>query len=162
MKYTLTAYLPDGEILEIRSIVGREEAENMADVLVKVTTELEGLPPRRDNNVWYVQSPNWERNGRVLCVLEPVEGTQLTHFERFETASEKTGKTVLYELRRNRQFAAAAWAEGVHLGHATIPPDAWRHLLKTEYLPEVYQLTQAELDELRGLWTDFESVRGTH
>ena len=38
MKYTLTAYLPDGEILVIRSIVGREEAENMADVLVKVTT----------------------------------------------------------------------------------------------------------------------------
>lgn len=158
MKYTLTAYLPDGEILVIRSIVGREEVENMADVLVKVTTELEGLPPRRDNNVWYVQSPNWERNGRVLCVLEQVEGTMLTHFERFETSSEKTGKTVLYELRRNRHFAAAAWAEGVHLGHATIPPDVWALVLQSSYLQDKHGLTDDEKSELAGLWLDFESV----
>lgn len=162
MKYTLRAFLPDGQEMIIRSIVNREEAENMADVLVNVTTELEGLPPRRENNVWYVQSSDWQRNGRVLCVLEAVEGTPLTHFERFESTSEKTGRTVLYELRRNRKVAVAAYEEGVHLEYSTLPPDLWQELLAMPFLRKKYGLTEDEIAELAGIWQDFESTRGTH
>ena len=68
---------------------------------------------------------------------------------------------MLYELRRNRQFAAAAWAEGVHLGHATIPPDVWALVLQSSYLQDKHGLTEDECRELAGLWQDFESV-GAH
>lgn len=162
MKYTLRAFLPDGQEMIIRSIVDREEAENMADVLVKVTTELEGLPPRREANVWYVQSPDWERDGRVLCVLEAVEGTPLKHFERFESTSEKTGRTVLYELVRNRKVAVAAYEEGIHIERSTLPPDVWDELLATSFLRKKYGLTEDEIEELTGIWPDFENSRGTH
>lgn len=158
MKYTLHAILPDGQEMVIRSMVDREEAEEMAEVLCRVTEQLEEKPPRREGNTWYVVSKRWRRNGRRLCWLDEIEGEMMSYFQRFETTNPKVGLAVMYELRRNPAVLATAYIEGVHLGRHTLPLDVWQELLQSEYLAHKYGLTSDEITELAGLWHDFEVV----
>jgi hypothetical protein len=163
MRYTLHGFLPDGEVLVIRAMVDREEAEDMAEVLCRVTAELEQAEdfdstPRRKENTWYVRSKDWRRDGAVLCWLEAHEGRMMNYFQRFETKNPKTGLAVLYELKRNPTVMAAAYEEGVHLGRATLPLDVWEQILQTPYLADKYGLSADEVAELAGIHKDFEQV----
>lgn len=163
MKYTLHGRLPDGTELVVRSIVDREEAEQMAEVLVRVTEQLEStrerrMIPWRIDNTWFVSSLNSARHGIVLCWLDQIEGEMMTHFQRFETTNPKVGLGVMYELRRNPTVLATAYTEGIHLGRHTLPLDVWEQLLQSNYLAEKYGLTPEEIAELSGLWKDFEGV----
>ncbi len=165
-KYTLHGRLPDGPEMVIRSMVDREEAESMADVLCRVIEDLErhdgfNSAPRREGNSWYVRSKNWRRDGALLCWLEEVEGKMLDHFQRFETTNPKVGLSVMYELKRNPTVLATAYVEGVHLGRATLPLDVWELVLGSKHLNEKYGLTTEEVAELGEIWKDFEAVATT-
>lgn len=167
MKYSVHAILPDGQELVIRTITNREEAEQIVEILCRVTQELEAAEdfdsrPRREGNTWYVRSRKWQRNGALLCWFEQHEGQMLNYFRRFEEPNPKVGLAVQYELARNPTVVATAYEEGVHMGRATLPIEAWDHLLKTAYLHDVYGLNENEAAELAGIWQDFENVRGTH